>query len=577
MKESDPRKPSEPGPVEIIWLPPAFDLDIFPSEQAATPSPFASAEGSAAPSQSGAREQASTPAPISTLPRAATQSPIRAFEVASAVSPVRAFESASTTLPFRAHDQSASRLPLSCVLSEDVALEWHEAVAIVQELADHITHGVRGEPSGSVPDIEDIDLEATGHIRARLDPAGWEPAVRGLGYLIQQLFVDRKGWGNLDLIVSQVISVTPTIRTVADLTRELTRWERPFPPRLEKLRQVYERARRAVENNPAILLPRERDAPPAPETSSDLPLTPTLQAESPRTVWQVMWSLRSSRQRVAILAATVAAAFVAFIPVARLAFSGRQEAALITPQRVSEAQPPAIGSAQVVDSVPPIQGAPIERARPVDNPRQLPAATAASARPSISGPSLPVSPLSRSAVTRAPIPELAPKPSTPLQTGPPPFAVDRPKPGVGFPAISGLVAVPGGVPLVTAGAAVPRTAPEPVPPADTARRLPARVAGEPVYTTGDPGVTEPVLIRPYVPEGPLPGTSEQRPGILEIIVDTRGLVESVRLRSSANRYRERWWVFTAKNWQFTPALKDGHPVKFLKRIAIPDTGPPDPE
>ena len=539
MKESDPRTLSEPGPDEIVWLPPAFDLDTFPSEQAATPSPFASAECSATPS------------------------------------PARALESASTTWPFHAHDQSASRLPLSCVLSEDVALEWHEAVAIVQEIADQITRGVCGEPAGSVPGIEDIELEATGHIRARLDPAGREPAVLGLGYLIRQLIIDRKGSGSLDFIVSQVMSITPTIRTVAGLTQALTGWERPRPPRLEKLRQLYERARRTVENNPATLLPREPDVPhPTPEPLSELPSPPP--AELPSTIWQVLWSLGSSRQRLAILAATVAVAFVAFILVARLARSGRQEAALITPQSVSEAQPSAIGSAQAFDSVPPIDGAPIERVGPVDDPRQPPAATAASAGPSTSGPPLPVSPLSRSAVPRAPIPEPAPEPSTPPQAGPPPFAVERPKPEVEFPAGSGLIAVPVGDPMVTAGADAPRTAPAPVPPADAARRLLAPVAGEPVYATGDPGVTEPVPIKRYVGEVPLPGTSEQSTGILEVVVDTRGLVESVRLRSPANRYRDRWWLFAAKNWQFTPALKDGHPVKFLKRIAIPDTGPSDP-
>jgi TonB family protein len=69
---------------------------------------------------------------------------------------------------------------------------------------------------------------------------------------------------------------------------------------------------------------------------------------------------------------------------------------------------------------------------------------------------------------------------------------------------------------------------------------------------------------------------ERTLGVLEILVDPTGHVESVRLRSPGNRYRERWWVFAAKNWEFKPAFKDGQPVRFLKRITITQ-GPSDPQ
>jgi len=66
-------------------------------------------------------------------------------------------------------------------------------------------------------------------------------------------------------------------------------------------------------------------------------------------------------------------------------------------------------------------------------------------------------------------------------------------------------------------------------------------------------------------------------GVLELVVDERGAVESVHLNSPANRYRERWWVFAAKQWQFQPASKNGKAVRFLKRILLTDLNVLEPQ
>ena len=97
-----------------------------------------------------------------------------------------------------------------------------------------------------------------------------------------------------------------------------------------------------------------------------------------------------------------------------------------------------------------------------------------------------------------------------------------------------------------------------------------------IYTSADPGVAAPVLIRPYLPGLTEQGTVGTR-GVLEIVVDTTGGVESVRLRSPENRYRERGWLFVAKNWQFRPAYKDGQPVRFLTLIPLTDARLTDPQ
>jgi len=93
----------------------------------------------------------------------------------------------------------------------------------------------------------------------------------------------------------------------------------------------------------------------------------------------------------------------------------------------------------------------------------------------------------------------------------------------------------------------------------------------------DDAIVEPVLIRPYLPIQAPPGTPLDSLGVLELWINTHGNVESVHLKSPGNRYRERWWVFTAKSWQFQPATKNGKPIRFLKRIPLTDLNVLEPQ
>jgi hypothetical protein len=52
-----------------------------------------------------------------------------------------------------------------------------------------------------------------------------------------------------------------------------------------------------------------------------------------------------------------------------------------------------------------------------------------------------------------------------------------------------------------------------------------------LYKSGDPGVIEPVLVKPYLPVRPRPDIPDSALGVLELVVDARGLVESVHLKS----------------------------------------------
>jgi hypothetical protein len=69
-----------------------------------------------------------------------------------------------------------------------------------------------------------------------------------------------------------------------------------------------------------------------------------------------------------------------------------------------------------------------------------------------------------------------------------------------------------------------------------------------VFTSDDAGF-EPILVRPYLPPKARLVHVELL-GVLEVLIDTNGAVETVHLRSPGNRYRERWWVLPPSNGSF---------------------------
>jgi hypothetical protein len=107
-----------------------------------------------------------------------------------------------------------------------------------------------------------------------------------------------------------------------------------------------------------------------------------------------------------------------------------------------------------------------------------------------------------------------------------------------------------------------------IPPAAPPARPAPRVAAGRVFTNGDPKVTPAVLIRPHLPDSPPADVPEEQVGTLEFVVAESGAVEHVHLVSPANRYQERMIVAAAKTWQFQPATRDGHPVRFRTRIRV---------
>ena len=57
-------------------------------------------------------------------------------------------------------------------------------------------------------------------------------------------------------------------------------------------------------------------------------------------------------------------------------------------------------------------------------------------------------------------------------------------------------------------------------------------------------------------------------GVIEVIIDETGAVESARMRVSLNAAYDRIVLEAAKNWQYQPASVDGVPVRFRKLVQV---------
>jgi TonB family protein len=109
---------------------------------------------------------------------------------------------------------------------------------------------------------------------------------------------------------------------------------------------------------------------------------------------------------------------------------------------------------------------------------------------------------------------------------------------------------------------------KPAEPAVAPPPAPVRLAPK-VYTTDDPEVTAPVSVRQNVPKVPMAIITQVRDrGIIEVIIDELGRVESAAIRSSVHPSYDAMLLAAAADWRYRAATVNGQPVKFRKRIQI---------
>jgi len=96
---------------------------------------------------------------------------------------------------------------------------------------------------------------------------------------------------------------------------------------------------------------------------------------------------------------------------------------------------------------------------------------------------------------------------------------------------------------------------------------PATMQAPKLYTADDRNVIPPQAIRQQIPA--FPGkVTVAKTGVLELVIDQTGNVESALMRVPVNAQYDRMATTAAKNWQYQPAMVDGAPVKFVKRIQV---------
>jgi TonB family protein len=114
--------------------------------------------------------------------------------------------------------------------------------------------------------------------------------------------------------------------------------------------------------------------------------------------------------------------------------------------------------------------------------------------------------------------------------------------------------------------AAPSPAPAPAPPPKPVAMVLSRAAGG-IFNGTEPGVAPAVTVRQSLPNyhGDL---SVLRDGVLEIIINEAGDVESAMMKSSVTPRYDSTLLAAAKSWKYQPATLNGRPVKFRKTINI---------
>jgi hypothetical protein len=88
-----------------------------------------------------------------------------------------------------------------------------------------------------------------------------------------------------------------------------------------------------------------------------------------------------------------------------------------------------------------------------------------------------------------------------------------------------------------------------------------------IYTADDRNVVPPQAIRQQIPAFPGKVTMAKT-GVLELVIDPSGNVESALMRVPVNAQYDRMATTAARTWRYQPATVDGTPVKFIKRIQV---------
>ena len=422
---------------------------------------------------------------------------------------------------------------VSDVLKPGFQRSWHEAVALVQEVAAQLA------PGASVPEPEDLLLDGEGVLRLGFRSNAPQNQVSALASLLKSLLDGIDAPPALRELAKDNATASPVVSSLDAFQRALAFYERPG--REAELRELAARLGTvAAVVDPEAEFERLREKVAA-------------KAEPDPAAEPAQGRKRVSRKKMLIVAAVELALLAAIVAYARPQYfrsarglsdrlerrladtiagrvNGDPTASVVSPAPVGTAEAPEPRSAR-------------SNAEKVEGPT----AAGAAASPSGGG-GVATAPAARHGNNaRAPVvspsdaegPVPAPPAAAPVTTGRTPAVANSP----GGPFIEVRV-----LPLPDAVPVSPTVAP-----------------GVATYSSADRDVEPPVLYRPQLPRQPEPGEDT---GYFDVIVTEVGEVERVQLVSPMRRFQERMLMAAAKAWLFRPAKRNGQPVRYRLRIAI---------
>lgn len=423
-------------------------------------------------------------------------------------------------------------VPIAMLLTKDVAYEWHDGVALAAQLVAQVRADIP-HAEERIPDLRGVTLEGTGALALSAHPEHSMPAMPGAAQLLQQLLSGKEQPTPLRLFAMQAATAEPPM-SLALFAEELEKWERPN--RLAKLGALYQRAFAQI--GPAALTDEAKLREARAEAAIRGPVTsggaaaPAAAAKT-KPVAATTPAVQNA-QAVTVTAVIIGVVMLAAAGGAWFVLNGRRPA------------PPPAGSAAASET------APIDSSSTTTagSSGSSPAARRA-ARPQESA-------VQPSAVVASAEAELA--------RGRQLFArQDYAAAAAAFDRVLQILAREPG-PQLEELRQVARSMAE-VSRAAIAEQVAAATRE---YRVGDEGVIDPVALG-FLPPKPDPATPAERLQVLEVRINTSGTVDSAKFVMNRPSFRNTWWISAAKAWRFSPATRNGQPVRFVMRIVMDDS------
>jgi hypothetical protein len=430
-------------------------------------------------------------------------------------------------------------LTLSDVLARDVAVQWHEAVAVVRAVAEALI----GNPENTrlLPELHQIQILPGGRVAVIGGTVVHEP-VRRLGQLLQATLGQSEPPVQLRLLISQATAPIPAYASMREIDEALGYFERPG--RDAVLRDLHTRASQAAVVSAVVTMPTLDTIVPLP--SSDTPKTARVKPAAKPTARAVRLV---SIGAVLVLLCGAGALPGATRTVSAMASRGLHvvgDTAVNGLSWVTER----IGLGRMVSG----ESSAVERLQ----------SDAASSSPTRAGRARPVS--------SAPATELS-----------------SPQRSESAPTAGAAVNVSGAIETPTDRLSA-RLAPfaafdlEPVvgptsPRPDAVTEAPALLNGpsgaddgrgdDPaIYSPRSEGVSSPVAVRPQLPRELPPDVNRSDLRLIELVISPSGTVESVKFIGVPRNVHDSMLLSAAKAWLFRPAVKDGVPVRYTKTLSV---------